>query len=75
MLSVMIDPGVTMNFIFQLKAKELDLEPSSDRLLVVMSIDSHRLCTYATVIPTICLRDSNDIFFKTIEPMILASIA
>ena len=64
-----------MNFISQLKAKELDLEPGSDRLPAVTSIDGHRLQTYATVTPAICLRDSSNTLLEIVEPMILANIA
>ena len=62
-----------MNFIFQLKAKELDLEPGSDRPPAVTSIDSYRLRTYATVTPTIRLQDSSDMLLETIEPMIFVT--
>ena len=64
-----------MNFFSQLKAKELDLEPASDRPPAVTSIDGHRLQTYATVILTIRLQDSSNMLLKTIKPMISADIA
>ena len=66
-LSALIDPGATMNFIFQLRAKELDPKPGSNRPPAVMSIDGHWLRTYAIVSTTIYLRDSSNTFFKTIE--------
>ena len=53
--------------IFQLKAKELDLEPGSGKPLALTSINA--------ITPTICLQDFGNKLFETIEPRTFADIA
>ncbi len=73
-LRALVDSGATLNFISQLRVKELGLPESEHRPPAIHTLDGHKLQTYGVHLPEIRMNGSEGELLNTTVSLVAANM-